>query len=112
MGTIINSVAVSSTEQASGIEEVRIANSEMENVTQTNSASTEELAAQAEELLKIVNDLKDIAGNDTGSQNIVPNQDWNMNTPEYASPALAISRDRGYQADVVIPLEEESLLEV
>jgi methyl-accepting chemotaxis protein len=113
VGTIINTVAVSSTEQASGIEQVKQANTEMENVTQTNSASTEELAAQAEELLKIVNDLKSIAGNDTGSQYVASAQDWNMDTPQYAPAAApANSRGRSSQPDVVIPLDEDCLLEI
>jgi len=81
VGTLVNSVAVSSSEQASGIEQVKQANAEMENVTQTNSASTEELAAQAEEFLKVVRDLKSIAGNDDGSRHMGSAQEWTEETP-------------------------------
>jgi methyl-accepting chemotaxis protein len=113
VGNVINTVAVSSTEQASGINQVKQANSEMENVTQTNSASTEELAAQAEELLQIVNDLKNIAGNDASAQSIASPQDWKMDTPQYAPPAApANSGGRIPHQDVVIPLDEDSMIEL
>ncbi|MCP4573002.1 MAG: chemotaxis protein [bacterium] len=69
VGTIVREVAVASEDQASQVDQVRQAVSQMEAVTQSNSASTEEMSAQAEELRSIVLALKVIAGNDGGSGN-------------------------------------------
>ncbi len=114
VGVIVNAVASSSSEQASGIEQVKQANVEMENVTQTNSASTEELAAQAEELLKIVSDLKNIAGNETSSQNTSQAKEWKPESPQISSPAqFGMNSKAGNNSmDVVIPLDEDCLIEL
>jgi len=110
VGVIVNTVASSSGEQASGIEQVKQANTEMETVTQSNSASTEELAAQAGELLKIVVDLKNIAGNETTSSSSASDQDWTMDIPEVHSVPYGKPGKASKSADVVIPLDDECLL--
>ncbi len=114
VSSTINTVASSSSEQASGIEQVNQANVEMENVTQTNSASTEELAAQAEELLQIVNDLKRIAGSDTEAGNVGPSQDWSDGGGSSGGSKTAVAKPSytGGSMDAVIPLDEDCMLEI
>ncbi len=80
IGDLIGEIAAASSEQAKGIDEVNIAISEMEKVTQQNAAGAEESAsaseemnAQAEQMKSIVNDLVilvsgDSAGHPSGQQ--------------------------------------------
>jgi methyl-accepting chemotaxis protein len=80
IGDLIGEIAAASSEQAKGIDQVNIAVSEMETVTQQNAASAEESAsaseemnAQAEQMKSIVNDLVilvsgDSAGHPSGQQ--------------------------------------------
>ncbi len=80
IGDLIGEIAAASSEQAKGIDQVNIAVSEMESVTQQNAASAEESAsaseemnAQAEQMKSIVNDLVilvsgDSAGHPSGQQ--------------------------------------------
>ncbi|MCP4291146.1 MAG: chemotaxis protein [bacterium] len=108
VSAVVNVVSSSSTEQASGIEQVNQANSEMENVTQTNSASTEELAAQAEELLLIVKDLKRISSSEDYVDQVDSMPTFTDNEPEtQPMPPRNVSTQ-----DVVIPLDEDQFLEI
>ena len=61
---LVNEVSSASTEQADGIDQITKAVSQMDQVTQSNAASSEEsaaaseeLSAQAEELNKMVDEL-------------------------------------------------------
>jgi methyl-accepting chemotaxis protein len=47
---IVSEIAASSAEQSTGIEQVNIAMTQMDHVTQSNSAQTEELSATAQSL--------------------------------------------------------------
>ena len=69
VGELIGEIAAASQEQAQGIEQVNIAVTEMDKVTQQNAAtaeqsaaSSEEMNAQAEELKSFVADLAGIVG--------------------------------------------------
>jgi methyl-accepting chemotaxis protein len=69
IAALVGEIASASAEQSQGIEQVNIAVSEMEKVTQQNAASSEEAASASEELLtqagqmkKFVDELKAILG--------------------------------------------------
>jgi methyl-accepting chemotaxis protein len=69
VGELVGEIAAASTEQAQGIEQVNIAVTEMDKVTQQNAATaeesasaSEELNAQAEELKAFVNELSAMVG--------------------------------------------------
>jgi len=69
---LISEIAAASNEQAQGIEQVNIAVTEMDKVTQSNAAGAEESAsaseemnAQAEEMKGMVNELKNMVGGST-----------------------------------------------
>jgi methyl-accepting chemotaxis protein len=66
---LVGEIAAASNEQAQGIEQVNIAVTEMDKVTQRNAATaeetaaaSEELSAQAEEMKRIVSDLSAMVG--------------------------------------------------
>ena len=72
VGELVGEIAAASTEQAQGIEQVNIAVTEMDKVTQQNAATaeesasaSEELNAQAEELKAFVNELSAMVGANT-----------------------------------------------
>ena len=69
VGEIVGEIAAASSEQAQGIEQVNIAVTEMDKVTQQNAATaeesasaSEELNAQAEEMKAFVGELADMVG--------------------------------------------------
>jgi len=69
VGELVSEIAAASGEQAQGIEQVNIAVTEMDKVTQSNAAgaeesasASEELNAQAEEMKTMVNDLVAMVG--------------------------------------------------
>jgi len=69
---LVGEIAAASNEQAQGIEQVNIAVTEMDKVTQSNAAgaeesasASEELNAQAEEMKSMVNELKNMVGGST-----------------------------------------------
>ena len=69
VGELVGEIATASSEQAQGIEQVNIAVTEMDKVTQQNAANaeesaaaSEELNAQAEELKAFVNELAAMVG--------------------------------------------------
>ena len=69
---LVAEIAAASGEQAQGIEQVNIAVTEMDKVTQSNAAgaeesasASEELNAQAEEMKGMVNELKNMVGGST-----------------------------------------------
>jgi methyl-accepting chemotaxis protein len=60
--TLVGEIATAAREQAQGIEQINIAISQMDQVTQSNSASAEESASAAEELDAQAASLKDMVG--------------------------------------------------
>jgi methyl-accepting chemotaxis protein len=76
---LIGEIAAASNEQAQGIEQVNIAVTEMDKVTQQNAATaeetasaSEELSAQAEEMKRIVSDLTAMVGAKVVIRPIIP----------------------------------------
>ena len=76
---LVGEIAAASNEQAQGIEQISTAVGQMDSVTQQNAANaeesasaSEELSAQAEELNKMVADLRALVG---GSQKATPHAD-------------------------------------
>jgi methyl-accepting chemotaxis protein len=66
---IVGEIAAASAEQSSGIEQVNTAMAQMDQVTQSNSAQTEELSATAEALSDQAGHLLDLIGAFTLSKN-------------------------------------------
>jgi methyl-accepting chemotaxis protein len=69
VGELVGEIAAASTEQSQGIEQVNIAVTDMDKITQQNAANaeesasaSEELDAQAEQMKSIVDELKTIVG--------------------------------------------------
>ena len=60
--TLVGEIATAAREQAQGIEQINIAITQMDQVTQSNSASAEESASAAEELDAQAASLKDMVG--------------------------------------------------
>jgi methyl-accepting chemotaxis protein len=65
---IVGEIAAASGEQSSGIEQVNTAVTQMDQVTQSNSAQTEELSATAQSLSEQAAHLMDLIGNFTLTQ--------------------------------------------
>jgi len=60
--SLVGEIATAAREQAQGIEQINIAINQMDQVTQSNSASAEESASAAEELEAQASSLKDMVG--------------------------------------------------
>ena len=60
VGLLVNEIAMASNEQAQGIEQVNIAMTQMEQITQTVAANAEESASASEELLSQAMELKNM----------------------------------------------------
>jgi len=75
VGQLISEISAASREQSRGLEQVGIAMQEMDRVTQTtassaeeNASASEEMNAQAQSLLDIVDDLLPLIGNNSQQQ--------------------------------------------
>jgi len=66
---IVGEIAASSAEQSTGVEQVNTAVTQMDQVTQSNSAQTEELSATAQALSEQSSSLLDLVGRFTLSRN-------------------------------------------
>jgi methyl-accepting chemotaxis protein len=112
---IVMNVAASSDDQASQVSQVNQAVVEMEKIIQSNSASTEEMSAQAEDLAGIVEALKGIAGNEGGHVSYAPSRSQAHKTTSYnPSPSFSGNKtpmdlDMG---DFVCELDEDCLVEI
>ena len=62
VGELVGEIAAASNEQAQGIEQVNIAVTEMDKLTQQNAANAEESASASQELSAQANQLKEIVG--------------------------------------------------
>jgi methyl-accepting chemotaxis protein len=126
IGDLIGEIAVASSEQAKGIEQVNIAVSEMDKVTQQNAATaeesasaSEELNAQAEQMKGMVNELVIIVGgafqnrSDTVER---PKHGAGVRRSQHKSlavarrsakgKALSFQRSREVNPDDIIPMDE------
>ena len=94
VGELVGEIAAASTEQAQGIEQVNIAVTEMDKVTQQNAATaeesasaSEELNAQAEEMKSFVADLAAMVGGDAAVTTVSPRTISRPRAAGYASKA-------------------------
>ncbi|MBI5593661.1 MAG: hypothetical protein HY881_24680 [Deltaproteobacteria bacterium] len=129
VGELVGEIAAASTEQAQGIEQVNIAVTEMDKVTQQNAATaeesasaSEELNAQAEEMINIVADLAAMVGGNaavsTGGSRTVRRPKVAEHTrqappkaPAVAKKpakgrALTLNRSKEVHPDDIIPMDE------
>ena len=126
VGQILGEVTVASGEQAQGITQVTIAVTQMDQVTQGNAASSEEVASaseelssQAEELQTMVGHLTALVGGAAAGHNgngaarpgpvsaSVPATATTVASPEQGVPAR--NATRSVSPEEVIPLSEEDL---
>ena len=101
VGELVGEIAAASTEQAQGIEQVNIAVTEMDKVTQQNAATaeesasaSEELNAQAEEMKSFVADLAAMVGGNramsTGSPRTTKDTKAAGHNRQYPHKAMAV----------------------
>ncbi len=91
VGELVGEIAAASTEQAQGIEQVNIAVTEMDKVTQQNAATaeesasaSEELNAQAEEMKAFVGELAAMVG---GNATALQDRSGSLRRPKIGGPA-------------------------
>ncbi len=125
VGELVGEIAAASNEQAQGIDQVNIAVSQMDQVTQQNAASaeenasaSEELTAQAEEMKGFVGDLVALVGGSTGGAHsghptVVEHPKTGIHKV-LTAPAkkgkgkeLAVSSAKEVSPDQVIPMDDE-----
>jgi methyl-accepting chemotaxis protein len=129
VGELVGEIAAASSEQAQGIEQVNIAVTEMDKVTQQNAATaeesasaSEELNAQAEEMKSFVADLAAMVGGNAAVSNVRPRtvkrpkiggharQTQKMALDVVKKPskgkALTINRHKQVHPDDIIPMDE------
>jgi methyl-accepting chemotaxis protein/CHASE3 domain sensor protein len=115
---LVSEIAAASNEQSQGIEQINIAITQMDQVTQSNAANAEEsasaaeeLSAQAAELKSVVGELQKLVG---GSAALVHEARFETDAAKahphqrQARPAQAARKHRSaVQEDSSIPLEEQ-----
>jgi methyl-accepting chemotaxis protein len=126
IGDLVGEIAIASSEQAKGIEQVNIAVSEMDKVTQQNAATaeesasaSEELNAQAEQMKGMVNELVTIVGGVFKNRSSTvgrPRPGTGVRRPQQKSlavakrsakgKALSFQRSREVNPDDIIPMNE------
>ena len=129
VGELVGEIAAASSEQAQGIEQVNIAVTEMDKVTQQNAATaeesasaSEELNAQAEEMKSFVADLAAMVGGNaavsTGGRRAVsrPKPPTAGQAPQKAlvvakkpakGKALALHQSKEIHPNDIIPMDED-----
>jgi methyl-accepting chemotaxis protein len=92
VGELVGEIAAASTEQAQGIEQVNIAVTEMDKVTQQNAATAEESASASEELNSQAEEMKvfvaDLAAMVRGNATISPNRSDNLRRPKIGGHSI------------------------
>jgi methyl-accepting chemotaxis protein len=123
----VGEIAAASSEQAQGIEQVNLAVTEMDKVTQQNAATaeesasaSEELSAQAEQMKGMVNELVTMVGG-AGSSNGNGNghrQALGIRQkpkalagflPKIKKPALSMARKGEVRPEQLIPMDDDEL---
>jgi len=130
VGELVGEIAAASTEQSQGIEQVNIAVTEMDKVTQQNAATaeesasaSEELNAQAEEMKGYVADLYTMVGGGATVATISPRNISRPRATEYARQApkkaltvakksakgrhVAIHRSKEIRPNDIIPMDDD-----
>jgi len=129
VGELVGEIAAASTEQAQGIEQVNIAVTEMDKVTQQNAATaeesasaSEELNAQAEEMKAFVGELAAMVG---GNAAALQDRSGTLRRPKIGGPArqspkkaltvakkplkgkaMTLNRSKEVHPDDIIPMNE------
>ena len=129
VGELVDEIASASSEQAQGIEQVNIAVTEMDKVTQQNAATaeesasaSEELSAQAEEMKRFVADLSAMVNGEasmaTGNLHTVRRPNAAVHTRQTPQNALtvtqrpvkvkplALHRSKEIHPDDIIPIDD------
>lgn len=123
---LVSEISAASNEQAQGIEQVNIAVTEMDKVTQSNAAgaeesasASEELNAQAEEMKGMVNELVAMVGSANGNGSVSGSSRLKKmipgiggSRPKIASKAPAVKKIVAHKAkevspDQIIPLDDD-----
>ncbi|MEI6261612.1 MAG: methyl-accepting chemotaxis protein [Deltaproteobacteria bacterium] len=130
VGKLVGEIAAASTEQAQGIEQVNIAVTEMDKVTQQNAATaeesasaSEELNAQAEEMKSFVADLAAMVGGNAAVTTVRPRTISLPKAAGYASKApkksltiakkpakgrhIVMHRSKEVHPNDIIPMDED-----
>ncbi len=130
VGELVGEIAAASTEQAQGIEQVNIAVTEMDKVTQQNAATaeesasaSEELNAQAEEMKSFVADLAAMVGGNAAVTTVRPRTISLPKTAGYANKApkksltiakkpakgrhIVMHRSKEVHPNDIIPMDED-----
>ena len=87
---IVGEIAAASGEQSTGIEQVNTAMTQMDQVTQSNSAQTEELSATAQSLSEQAGHLMDLVATFTLTQNGKGARERRAYQPREESPAHSV----------------------
>ena len=134
VGELVGEIAAASNEQAQGIEQVNIAVTEMDKVTQQNAANaeesasaSEELNAQAEEMKNFVAELAAMVGGNGAASNgghqatrspkaagharLLPQRAPAATKKPAKGRSLAIHRSREVNPDDIIPMDENDIKE-
>ena len=134
VGELVGEIAAASSEQAQGIEQVNVAVTEMDKVTQQNAATaeesasaSEELNAQAEEMKSFVGELAAmVSGNTTAPQGRSaalrrPKIGGHAGQPQkkaltvvkkpFKGKALTLNRSKEVHPDDIIPMDENDFKE-
>jgi methyl-accepting chemotaxis protein len=129
VGELVGEIAAASTEQSQGIEQVNIAVTEMDKVTQQNAATaeesasaSEELNAQAEEMKSFVADLASMVGGNAAVTTVRPRTISLPRAAEYTSQSpkksmtiakksakgrhIAIQRSKEVRPNDIIPMND------
>ena len=133
VGDLIAEIAAASNEQAIGIEQVNTAVAQMNQVTQSNAASSEEsasaaeeLSSQAAELLKMVGEFS-LSSKSGGYRQAQAGNPARHGTPQLRKPVIATlpdkskkapppkaasaSASKAVKAEEIIPLDDDELSE-
>jgi len=105
---IVGEIAASSGEQSIGIEQVNTAMTQMDHVTQSNSAQTEELSATAQSLSEQSAQLLELVSSFTLSSDLIGERDRSATQPQAATISQLNSATRRSGKAVVTGLAAKS----
>jgi len=113
-GALVSEIAAASTEQSQGIEQVNTAVSQMDRLTQSNAANSEEaasaseeLSAQAQEMDEMVRTLASIVGGTSASDHTQERRTKKA-APQKRELPKALPRKQGAQTKALVPAKKEA----